>query len=100
MGETHPLLLFIVILDHADTCPQLFIIEGAATISLASVFAFVLPNSPASIRWLTNQEKAVVLHNFEQDQGQVDNSDEVTARQGFLMAAQDPKTWLLMATLY
>src|ERR1700761_9427341 len=43
----------------------LFIIEGAATVGLASLFAFILPNSPAGIRWLTKQEKAVVLHNFE-----------------------------------
>lgn len=100
MGKTPPLLRFIGLFDHADICSQLFIIEGSATVGLACVFAFVLPNSPASIRWLTDQEKAVVLHNFEQDQGQLDNSDEVTAGKGFSMAVQDPKTWLLMATLY
>jgi hypothetical protein len=52
------------------------------------------------MRWLTDQEKDVVQYNFEQDQGQLDHTDEVSAGQGFLMAVRDPKTWLMMATLY
>lgn len=38
--------------------------------------------------------------NYESDQRQEDNAAEVSAKQGFLMALYDPKTWLMMGTLY
>jgi threonine/homoserine/homoserine lactone efflux protein len=40
------------------------------------------------------------LWSFEEDQGQQDNPDEVSAYKGVMMAVTDPKTWLLMGTLY
>ena len=38
--------------------------------------------------------------NYESDQKQQDDSDEITAKQGFIMAVSDPKTWLMCGTLY
>jgi threonine/homoserine/homoserine lactone efflux protein len=38
--------------------------------------------------------------NYERDLKQEDNSREVSAKQGFLLAVRDPKTWLMMGTLY
>lgn len=45
-------------------------------------------------------EHECLLWNFEEDQGQQDNADEVSARKGFMLAVMDPKTWLLMGILY
>lgn len=78
----------------------LFIVEGVLTVGLAFIFAFILPNSPTSIRWLSKAEIDLVRHEYQLDQGQDDNAGEITAKQGFMMAIVDPKTWLLMATLY
>jgi len=52
------------------------------------------------MRGLTDTEREWILYNYEQDQGQEDNSSEITATQGLMMAIKDPKTWLLMGILY
>ncbi|ETN36386.1 uncharacterized protein HMPREF1541_08663 [Cyphellophora europaea CBS 101466] len=78
----------------------LFLVEGVLTVGLALLFALILPNSPKTIRLLTQAERDWVRYNYEQDQGQNDNSAEVTAKQGLIMAVKDPKTWMLLATLY
>lgn len=67
---------------------------------IAIIFAFILPNSPTSFKRFTSEEREWVLWNYAQDQGQSDNAEEISVGQGFLMAVKDPKTWLLMATLY
>jgi len=78
----------------------LFIIEGALTIGFAIIFAIVLPNSPSKI-WGFNQQQLDWLRwNYASDQKQEDHSDEVTAKRGFLLAVQDPKTWLMCGILY
>ena len=38
--------------------------------------------------------------NYASDQGQSDDSRETTPYQGLVMAAKDPKTWLLTGLLY
>ena len=48
----------------------------------------------------TEQEHEWLRWNYESDQKQQDESGEVTAKKGFMMAVSDPKTWLMMATLY
>lgn len=87
--------------EHGLTGWQwLFLVEGVLTVGLALIFTLILPNSPKTIRLLTPAERDWVQYNYEQDQGQADNSAEITAKQGLLMAVKDPKTWMLMATLY
>lgn len=78
----------------------LFLIEGVLTIGLAAVFACYLPNSQHKIVWLNREELEWLSWNYKNDQKQEDRSDEITAWQGFSMAVTDPKTWLLMGTLY
>jgi len=78
----------------------LFIVEGALTVGLAIIFAFLLPNSNKKIIGLSDLEIEWVQWNFEKDLGQQDSSDDATAWQGLKMAARDPKTWLLMSILY
>lgn len=78
----------------------LFLIEGILTIGLAMLFALYLPNSPRKVLWLNEKEHEWLAWNYKNDQKQTDNSNEITAWQGFVMAASDPKTWLMMGTLY
>ncbi|KAJ5739376.1 hypothetical protein N7533_012160 [Penicillium manginii] len=78
----------------------LFLVEGAATIGLALILAFILPNSLKSLTGFSDLENEYLLWSFEEDQGQQDNPDEVSAYKGVMMAVTDPKTWLLMGTLY
>jgi hypothetical protein len=68
--------------------------------AIATIFAFILPNSPKTVRGHTEQEREWLAWTFGQDQGHQDHSDEITAWRGFEMATADPKTWLLMSTLY
>jgi hypothetical protein len=35
--------------------------------------------------------------NFKSEQGQEDDSREISAQKGLMMAVKDPKTWLFMA---
>lgn len=67
---------------------------------LALIFAVYLPNSPGKIIGMSAVEHEWLRWNYESDQKQEDNSAEVTAKQGLLMAVYDPKTWLMMGTLY
>jgi MFS family permease len=79
----------------------LFLIEGVTTIGLSIVFAFYLPNSPRRIIGFSQKEHDWIRFNYEIDHKQQDDhSQEVTARQGFVMAVTDPKTWLMCGTLY
>ncbi|CAG8937251.1 unnamed protein product [Penicillium salamii] len=78
----------------------LFLVEGVATIGLAIILVFILPNSLKSISGFSKIEHEFLMWNFEEDQGQQDNADEVSARKGFIMAVVDVKTWLLMGILY
>ncbi|CAG8181560.1 unnamed protein product [Penicillium salamii] len=78
----------------------LFLVEGVATIGLAIILVFILPNSLKSISGFSKIEHEFLMWNFEEDQGQQDNADEVSARKGFIMALVDVKTWLLMGILY
>ncbi|KAF2716523.1 retrograde regulation protein 2 [Polychaeton citri CBS 116435] len=78
----------------------LFLIEGVMTVGLGIVFAFILPNSPASFKAFTQQERDLVRWRYEQDQGQKHDASEVSSTQGLLMALRDPKTWMLLALLY
>ena len=78
---------------------QLFLLEGAVTVGLAILFAFILPNSPQKVKIHTELERDWVDYNFRKDQGQSDSSEETTAGKGFYLAVIDVKTWMLMGVL-
>lgn len=59
-----------------------------------------LPNSNKKIWTFTQQQLDWLQWNYGRDQKQQDESDEVKAMQGFLLAVRDPKTWLMCSTLY
>lgn len=78
----------------------LFLVEGTLTVGIALLFSTLLPNSPQKVWRLTEIEKQWWQWNYEQDQGQQDDSDEVGPKQGFMLAIADPKMWLMMIILY
>ncbi|KAH8660029.1 nicotinamide mononucleotide permease [Xylariales sp. PMI_506] len=78
----------------------LFLVEGVITTGLAIVFAFILPNSNKKIIGMSEIECEFVQWNYISEQGQADDIAEISAFKGFRMALVDPKTWLLMGTLY
>ncbi|KAI1421909.1 nicotinamide mononucleotide permease [Xylaria sp. FL1777] len=78
----------------------LFLIEGVLTTGLALIFALVLPNSNQNVLGMSKIESEWAQWNLVADQGQNDNSEEISNKQGFILAVTDPKTWLLTGTLY
>lgn len=70
----------------------IFIIE-AATIFIALMAFFILPNYPSNTPWLTQEERAVAEWRLIADAGQVDEDDERWSY-GFQMAFSD---WRLYA---
>ncbi|KAJ5585853.1 hypothetical protein N7450_005640 [Penicillium hetheringtonii] len=51
-------------------------LEGVATVGLAIILAFILPNSLKSLTGFSKIENECLLWRFEEDQGQQDNADE------------------------
>ncbi|KAI0803761.1 nicotinamide mononucleotide permease [Xylaria sp. FL0064] len=78
----------------------LFLIEGVLTTGLALIFSLILPNSNQKVLGMSKIECEWVQWNMLSDQGQANNSEEISNTQGFILAVTDPKTWLLTGTLY
>ncbi|WVQ77510.1 hypothetical protein IAR50_007196 [Cryptococcus sp. DSM 104548] len=72
----------------------LFIIEGAITGFAALVAAFVLPDYPATTKWLSTREKAIAVWRMERDGGSRDEDDEGLLK-SFKMALCDHRLYLL-----
>lgn len=79
---------------------QLFIIEGAATVGIATALAFQLPNNPATAPWLTVQERDSLVYGLAVDMGAKDDRKEISTLSALKMVLTDPKTYLLMGVLY
>lgn len=56
--------------------------------------ALILPDYPATTRWLSEKEKALAILRLERDTG-VRDEETMTLVQSFLAAAKDYKLWLL-----
>ncbi|KAH9896379.1 allantoate permease [Xylariomycetidae sp. FL2044] len=72
----------------------LFIIEGVITIGSAIAAAFILPNYPASTKWLTAEERAYAQWRLMDDTGEADLSGASSIKDGLLMALRDPRLYL------
>ncbi|BEI97819.1 hypothetical protein CcaverHIS631_0301180 [Cutaneotrichosporon cavernicola] len=72
----------------------LFILEGGVTICVALISAIVLPDYPATTRWLSDREKALAVARLQRDTGVVD-AETMTLWQSFVAAATDYKLWVL-----
>lgn len=77
----------------------LFIIEGAATIAVAFVAVLILPELPATTRWLSHEERALGVVRMTEDIGVSDDDvdthgENKGALAGLIMAIKDPKVWM------
>ncbi|KAK3386697.1 major facilitator superfamily domain-containing protein [Podospora didyma] len=74
----------------------LFIIEGVITIGVAFIAAFVLPDYPATTRWLSEEERQFAAWRLLAD---INESDEQRARtvwDGVKLAVTDYRLWLFV----
>ncbi|EGV65335.1 MFS general substrate transporter [Yamadazyma tenuis ATCC 10573] len=80
----------------------LFIIEGSITVTLVPMAYFILPDMPHNTKWLSQEEKDVIMWKMRRDVGQ-DDLDKVTTKSNYreilLLALKDPKQWTITATL-
>ncbi|KAK9785531.1 putative Major facilitator superfamily domain-containing protein [Seiridium cardinale] len=72
----------------------LFIIEGVITIVVATTAIFVLPDYPATTRWLSDEEKAYAQWRLVDDIGEADNGGASSIKDGVKLALKDPRLYL------
>lgn len=85
-------------LDGAHGLPSwrwLFIIEGSITVGVALVAIFILPDYPATTRWLSPRERAVALYRLETDAGVSDHTPNSSLMRNLVLALKDPNLYLL-----
>ncbi|WOO84172.1 MFS transporter prlL [Vanrija pseudolonga] len=74
----------------------LFIIEGLITVFFASIAFFVLPNYPATTKWLTEEERELAINRLRVGAGADAPEEHVSHFQAFKDACKDPKTWVFV----
>lgn len=86
--------------DTDDNRRWLFIIEGAITIAVAILSAFILPNFPRTTSWLSEEEKELAAWRLEEDIGEDDwvDSEHQSFLHGVKLALSDVKTWILVCS--
>ncbi|KAI1424824.1 allantoate permease [Xylaria sp. FL1777] len=72
----------------------LFIIEGSITIGSAILAGFILPNYPATTKWLTPEEQAYAQWRLIEDTGEADLANSISIKEGVKMAFADPRLYL------
>lgn len=82
---------------------RLFILEGILTVLIACSAFFLLPDDPASCSFLTDREKAIVVHRLRYDTGTTHGS--VDAQQPFKWkyvwsALLDYKVWTVVVVYW
>jgi MFS family permease len=80
----------------------LFIIEGVATIAIASFGYFILPDFPRTTTWLTDEERQLAIWRLDEDIGEDDwiDSQHQSFKVGLKLAFSDIKTYVLMFMLF
>jgi MFS family permease len=83
----------------------LFIIEGAATMGVALIAMAVLPQLPATTRWLSKEERLLGVVRMIEDVGTADDDfdecgEKMTAFRGLKLALTDKKIWLFFPLMF
>ncbi|KAH6895908.1 major facilitator superfamily domain-containing protein [Thelonectria olida] len=73
----------------------LFVIEGAATIPVAFLTYFVVPDYPATTAWLTPEQRKIAVLRMAEDASQEDDRANVSAADGAKMAFLDPALYMI-----
>jgi MFS family permease len=76
----------------------LFIVEGAATIGIALIALFVLPDFPANSRRLSEREKHVAVARLatENVTAMTEDSERLTHWKAVVMSVRDWRTWMFI----
>lgn len=74
----------------------LFIIEGAATVGIGVVCAFLLPEFPHNSRMLYQLQRDLAVWRIESEAGSAEGTENESVLQGFAKALSDPKLLLLI----
>ncbi|KAI1357711.1 putative pantothenate transporter [Xylaria arbuscula] len=74
----------------------LFIIEGSATVGIAGICAFIMPEFPHNSRMLSETERALAVWRIESEAGAAEGTEKESIIRGFAKALSDPKLWLLI----
>ncbi|KAJ6520948.1 MFS general substrate transporter [Mycena capillaripes] len=79
----------------------LFYIEGSATVAVAIIAIFVLPDFPATSKWLTPEERSLALLRMTEDAGVGDQSETEHGGPltGLWLALSDWRVWWLAFAL-
>ncbi|KAH8657545.1 major facilitator superfamily domain-containing protein [Tricladium varicosporioides] len=72
----------------------LFIIEGAATVVVSLIAMYVIPNWPATTKWLSEEERQLSIARMLEDAGE--EEEDISPRRGFFMAIKDYRLWLVV----
>lgn len=72
----------------------LFIIEGVVTFGVAVAAIWLLPDTPLTTRWLTEEERQLAHDRIQRDTVGLEESRGV--RSGFMQAIRDPRLYLLV----
>ncbi|KAI9727365.1 MAG: hypothetical protein M1834_008436 [Cirrosporium novae-zelandiae] len=73
----------------------LFIIEGTATIPVAILALFILPNYPESTKWLSPSERTLAILRIAEEANKEDNHATSNTFEGLRMAFTDPSLYLI-----
>lgn len=74
----------------------LFIIEGTVTIGIAIIAGSVLPDYPATTRWLSEEEKAFAAWRLMVDINEEDDAHAKSIRDGLKLALRDYRLYLFV----
>jgi len=77
----------------------LYWIEGAATMFIAVVAVFILPDLPHNTKGFSEEERAVAVLRMTEDVGEADvDSESQSVFAGLVMAVKDTKIYIMMFT--
>lgn len=74
----------------------LFVIEGTFTVAVALVAGLVLPNYPATTRWLTDEEKAFAAWRLRVDVNEEDERRARSVADGIKLSVKDYRLYLFV----
>ncbi|KAK5070338.1 hypothetical protein LTR64_000008 [Lithohypha guttulata] len=78
--------------NRIESWRWLFIIEGVATVVFAVATGFIIPDWPATTKWLSEEERALGVVRLVEDAG--DEEEDISTNAAFKMAVTDYRVWL------
>lgn len=75
---------------------RLFIISGAITVFFAIICIFILPDFPATTKWLTPEEKAFSQWRMALDASEDDDNESTSLWTGLKLACLDYRLYIFL----